>query len=165
MYEEKGYLELNELGERLPSEERLRKGPVAIIECIQEIPCNPCQEACNRRAIREFKKITDIPLIDFDKCNGCGICVAKCPGLAIFVVWKDYNNDEALVKVPYEFLPLPEIDREYDVLNRRGEVIGQGRVMKIQSLKENPKTKILWITLNKEICMDVRFIRVVNIDE
>ena len=25
-----------------PSEERLAKGPVAICECVQQIPCNPC---------------------------------------------------------------------------------------------------------------------------
>ncbi len=165
MYEEKGYLELDELGERLPSEERLKKCPVAIIECIQEIPCNPCQTACNRDAIREFKKITDIPSIDFDKCNGCGICVAKCPGLAIFVVWKDYTDYEALVKIPFEFLPLPEIGKEYDVLNRRGEVIGRGRIVKIQSLKENPKTKIVWVAVKKEICMEARNVKVVSINE
>ena len=25
-----------------PSEERFAKGPVAVTECVQEIPCNPC---------------------------------------------------------------------------------------------------------------------------
>lgn len=165
MYEEKGYLELDELKERLPSEERLKKGPVAIIECIQEIPCNPCQSACNRKAIKEFERIVDIPSIDFEKCNGCGICIAQCPGLAIFVVWKDYNDTCALIKIPYEFIPLPELGREYDVLNRRGETIGRGKVIKIQSLKANPKTKIIWITIPKDICMEVRNIKVVNEDE
>lgn len=160
MYEEKGYLELNELKERLPSEERLKKGPVVIIECIQEIPCNPCQAACNRKAISEFKKITDVPLVDFNKCNGCGICIAKCPGLAIFVVWRDYKENEALIKIPYEFLPLPEVDKKYNVLNRKGEVIGKGRVEKVQSLKDNPETKIVWIALKKELCMEARFMDV-----
>ena len=26
----------------IPSEERLKKGPVVIIECVENIPCNPC---------------------------------------------------------------------------------------------------------------------------
>jgi len=162
MYEEKGYLELEELKEKIPSKEKLKGGPVAIIECIQEIPCNPCQSACNRRAIKEFKKIVDLPLIDFEKCNGCGVCIAQCPGLAIFVVWEDYSDTHALVKIPYEFIPLPEVGKEYDVLNRKGEVVGKGEVIKIQSLKTNPKTKIIWIKVPKELCMEVRNIKVVD---
>ena len=34
-----------------PSEERFAKGPVAIAECVQEIPCNPCEAACPMHAI------------------------------------------------------------------------------------------------------------------
>ena len=26
----------------IPSKERIRQGRVAVIECVQEIPCNPC---------------------------------------------------------------------------------------------------------------------------
>ena len=39
-----GYLEYEELSQiqKLPSDERYAKGPVAVIECVQEIPCNPC---------------------------------------------------------------------------------------------------------------------------
>ena len=44
-----GYLEFEELNEiqKLPSKERYEKGPVAVIECVQEIPCNPCEAACS----------------------------------------------------------------------------------------------------------------------
>ena len=40
-----GYLEYEELEsiQTLPSDERYAEGPVAIIECVQEIPCNPCE--------------------------------------------------------------------------------------------------------------------------
>ena len=30
----------------IPSEERMKKGRVAVIECVQEIPCNPCEGTC-----------------------------------------------------------------------------------------------------------------------
>jgi len=43
-----------------PSEERLANGPVAVIECYQNIPCNPCFTACNRNAILEFEDINDL---------------------------------------------------------------------------------------------------------
>ena len=38
-YEQTGYLSIRDI--RIPSEQHLKKG-VACIECIQEIPCNPC---------------------------------------------------------------------------------------------------------------------------
>ena len=161
-FEEKGYLTLDELDSKIPNNDRHKKGPVAIIECIQKIPCNPWQFACTRKAIKDFKEINDIPDIDFDLCNGCGICIAQCPGLAIFVVWQDYNELESLVKIPFEFLPVPIEGNEYALLDRSGKVIGKGKVIKIQTNKNNPKTKILWITTPKELCMDTRGIKVVD---
>ena len=35
----------------VPSEERMRQGRVAVIECVQEIPCNPCSFLCKFNAI------------------------------------------------------------------------------------------------------------------
>ena len=57
---------------------------------------------------------------------------------------------------------MPEVGKEYDVLNRKGDVVGTGEVIKIQSLKTNPKTKIIWIKVPKELCMEVRNIKVVD---
>ena len=104
----------------LPSEERLKKGPVAVIECNQEIPCNPCVAACPREAIK-VKALTSLPELDEDRCNGCGSCIAPCPGLAIFVVDMSYSEREAVVMLPYEFLPYPKVgergnDRPYSDL-------------------------------------------------
>ena len=45
----------------MPSEERIKKGSVACIECAQEIPCNPCEEACPYGAITVGKPITNLP--------------------------------------------------------------------------------------------------------
>ena len=42
--------ELKEMG-MFPSEERMRKGPVAIAECVEHIPCNPCETSCPFHAI------------------------------------------------------------------------------------------------------------------
>ncbi len=36
------------------------------------------------------------------------VCVSNCPGLSIVVVDETYSEKEALVKIPYEFLPLAE---------------------------------------------------------
>ena len=76
----------------VPSQERMRQGRVAVIECVQEIPCNPCESACRFQAIHIGEQITDLPRIDEEKCTGCGACVAACPGLAITVVDKRRDN-------------------------------------------------------------------------
>ena len=49
-----GYLTLDELKDAgmYPSEERMAQGPVAVAECVQEIPCNPCETACRFHAIK-----------------------------------------------------------------------------------------------------------------
>ena len=81
-YEKTGVLAVKDI--QIPTKEQLEKG-IAILECIQEIPCNPCVDACPFNAI-SMKDINDTPKIDYNKCTSCKRCVSICPGLAIFVV-------------------------------------------------------------------------------
>lgn len=151
-YEEDGILELKDLN--LPSEERLKKGPTAIIECIENIPCNPCVDACPFEAI-SMEKIIDIPEIDYEKCTGCGTCIPICPGLAIFVV--DISREKAVITIPYEFLPIPEIEDKVKALDRKGDIVGEAKVIRV---KENEnKTNTVTIEVNKELGMIVRNIK------
>ncbi|MHC1758402.1 MAG: 4Fe-4S dicluster domain-containing protein [Negativicutes bacterium] len=140
-----------------PPPDRLNQGPVAVIECFQEIPCNPCADACPRGAITMPDSISKRPLFDAEKCNGCGICVTRCPGLAIFILDFSYSETEALLKIPYEFSPLPTEGENVDALNRAGKAIGIARVRRVQ-LNSN-KTILLWLAVSKEIALDVRNIR------
>src|SRR5512138_1248025 len=109
-HQRSGVLSLGELRARraVPPDGRLAAGPVVMVECIENIPCNPCAYACPRKAITIEGELTDTPKVDFSKCNGCTLCIAKCPGLAIFVVHRDYSKTEATVTLPYELLPRPE---------------------------------------------------------
>jgi len=150
-----------------PDEERFAKGPAAIVECFQKIPCNPCVEACPFGAIIPLKDINDLPKVDFEKCTGCGLCIAQCPGLAIFVVDKTSgkNNDktrkedQALVALPYEFLPVPRQGQWACGLNRAGEEKGWFEVAKVTSGGEKNKTSVIWLAVPKELVMEIRCIR------
>jgi len=140
----------------MPPPERLAKGPVAVIECFQEIPCDPCHTSCPKGAILPFENINDLPRINFDACDGCTLCVAACPGLAIFVVDYTYSDDLALLKLPHEFVPLPRKGEMVKLLNREGEMVAEGKV--VRAIKFRDKTNVVWVECPKELAMDVRAI-------
>lgn len=137
----------------LPSDEQLKKG-VAIIECIQEIPCNPCVVICPVGAI-SMKDINDLPKVDFDKCTGCRRCIGICPGLAIFVV--KVRDNKALITFPYEFLPIPKVEDIVTALDREGKAKGKAKVLKVN---ESGKTTVITIEVEEELAMEVRNIKV-----
>ena len=149
-YEKNGILSPKDL--TLPTDEQLKKG-VAIIECIQEIPCDPCVAICPVDSI-SMKDINDTPKIDFEKCTGCRRCVSICPGLAIFVV--KVKDDKALITLPYEFLPIPKDGDKVIALDRAGKARGKAKVVKVN---RTGKTTVVTIEVDKKLAMDVRNIK------
>jgi Fe-S-cluster-containing hydrogenase component 2 len=139
-----------------PDSVRLSRGAVAVIECFQDIPCNPCYTACNRNAIKEFQDINDLPTIDHGLCNGCGLCISKCPGLAIMVVDMTYSDHEALLKIPYEFIPLPSEGTIVKGLDRYGEYVSDVTVIKVLHTKALDRTPIVSIAIPKEYIHTIR---------
>lgn len=150
-YEKTGILSTKDF--ILPTKKQLKKG-VAILECVQKIPCNPCVDSCPVGAI-SMKDINSLPVVDFDKCIACGKCIGACPGLAIFVV--KIKEDKGLVTLPYEFLPVPSVGEQVSVLDREGKNQGEGVVQKVI---KNGKTIIVTVEVDKDLIMDVRNIRV-----
>lgn len=143
----------------MPSRGRMEKGAVAVIECPQDIPCNPCQPVCPSGAIVVGEPITNIPLLKEELCNGCGLCVAPCPALAIFIVDLNHSEDEAAVSLPYEFLPLPAVGQKVEALNRRGETVHVGTVVKVQNPASFDRTAVVTVAVPRELAMEVRSIR------
>lgn len=141
---------------QLPSDERLKKGPVAVIECIQEIPCNPCEAACKYGAIKVGSPIINLPVLNEEKCIGCGQCIAMCPGLAIFLEDYTFSDEEAIVAIPYEYQYIPQKGHKVRVMSRAGEVIGTGVVEKVINSKNNDRTLVIYLRVPKLIARNVR---------
>ncbi len=155
-FRETGVLSAQELAGRLPSEARLRRGPCAVIECVEEIPCNPCEEACPVGAITIGEDITAPPTLDFERCTGCSTCLAVCPGLAIFLVDMSPGGGKAHLTLPHELLPVPEPGDGVELLSRAGEGLGRGAVVRT---RRAGTTWLVTVEVPEELLLEVRAIR------
>lgn len=149
------------LEKALPPAERRAKGPYAVIECFQEIPCNPCSVSCPFDAIIDMEDINILPELIADACTGCGICAGVCPGLAIFIVDESKGEGLAEVSIPYEFLPLPEKDEIVRGVGRDGCFIREARVVRVH---KGRKTRTPLVTLEVPL-EDVHKIRFFTLKE
>lgn len=129
--------------------------PVAVIECIEGIPCNPCETACPVNAIVIGEDITTLPVIDPSICTGCALCVAACPGLAIYLKQQEFRPGVSYIAFPYEYLPLPEKGAQITMVNRRGEALCGGIVERVIKSKRFDRTAIVYATYPMEFYEDV----------
>jgi Fe-S-cluster-containing hydrogenase component 2 len=143
-----------------PGDEVVRMKRVAVLECVEDIPCNPCETVCPKGAIVVSEPITNLPVVDGEKCDGCGLCIAICPGLAIFMVDQTYSEAEGTVTMPYELLPVPVKGGKVKALDRRGEEVCEGEVIKVVQAKRNDRTVVVTVAVGKEYVQEVRSIRV-----
>jgi Fe-S-cluster-containing hydrogenase component 2 len=144
----------------VPSETRRRKGPVATIECLEDIPCNPCESSCNVGAIIVGEDITNIPHLDGEKCVACQTCVYICPGQAIFMVDESLSNGMATVMMVYEYNPLPEEGDVVAALDRAGQKLGDAKVVAVRKTQKMDRTATVTIEVPGEWSMTARAIRV-----
>ena len=150
-YERTGVISLDDLS--VPTQKQLEKG-VAIIECIQHIPCNPCVESCPVHAI-SMEDVNALPEIDYDVCIACGQCIGICPGLAIFVA--KIVGEKVHLSLPYEFHPIPRVGDRVVALDRSGNAMDDALVKRVV---KKGKTMVVTIEIAKDLAMVVRNIRV-----
>ena len=142
-----------------PSENRIKRGAVACIECAQEIPCNPCVDSCPSGAIIIKDSITKLPFLDQNRCTGCGLCLASCPGQAIFLLNYHYSDCKASVSFPYEYLPLPNPGETVMGVNRDGKPVAPVEIIKVDNRKRNDHTAIITVAVDKIFIHDIRSIK------
>ncbi len=152
----KGYL-LGEEAELFPGVIQ-KAGVHPVIECTQNIPCNPCQDACKFGCIKVGKTITSLPVVDgTEDCKNCGMCVAACSGQAIFLIDESEDDEYLKITLPYEFLPIPEKGAVGKALNRSGQVICDAKVMDYKLIPAYDHTALLTIQVPREYKMEARF--------
>jgi len=138
-----------------PSPEDLARGPVVVIECFQKIPCDPCHTNCKSGCILPFEDLNDLPRTDPSLCDGCGVCVAACPGLAVFIVDLTAGGEgRAVVQIPWEYLPVPQKGREVVLTDRAGNPVGKG--ICIKAIRFRDRTYVLHLDVPAELAMEAR---------
>jgi thioredoxin reductase/Fe-S-cluster-containing hydrogenase component 2 len=142
----KGYVADSEIS-RFPGVTR-KKGVHPVIECTQNIPCNPCQDSCPRKCI----------VVGSD-CSGCGLCVSACSGQAIFLIDEEYEPGYSLITMPYEFLPLPQPGDRGTGLDRSGAEVCGAEVVEVKSKKAYDNTSLVTIKVPTDMAMRARFFR------
>jgi ferredoxin len=137
---------------QLASEEEMEGRGCLCIECIEEIPCNPCQTSCPQGAITVGFPITNLPVIDRSKCTVCGLCIPACPGQAITI--KSVKNDKARIRFPWEYLPFPSVGDSVRMVDRLGQELCDGRIVSITNPERNNKTAVITAEFPRKFVQD-----------
>ena len=143
-----------------PSIETINKGPVAVIECFQKIPCNPCTTSCKFNAINMGDDINNLPQVSSEKCVGCGVCLGKCPGLAIMLVDGSKSEDFLHMTIPYEMMPVPEKGQIVKGLDREGNYLDDVEVLRVLNSKSLDRTLVVTLEVPRNLLYDFRNIEV-----
>jgi NADPH-dependent 2,4-dienoyl-CoA reductase/sulfur reductase-like enzyme/Fe-S-cluster-containing hydrogenase component 2 len=137
-------------------------GMRAVIECTQNIPCDPCQDVCPQGCIRVGENIALLPTLESDRtCTGCGLCVGACSGQAIFLVNDTLEGGHGTVGLPYEFLPLPKKGTFGKALDRGGRELCDAVVVDVRNSRAMDKTPMLVMKVPKAELGRARFFKAV----
>jgi Fe-S-cluster-containing hydrogenase component 2 len=149
--------ELKALG-MVPPLSRLRdKRPIAMIECVQEIPCNSCAVACKLGAIK-MENVNAVPKIDYTKCIGCISCIMVCPGQAIFLL--KVAEGLGQITMSHEFRPIPMIGDQVLALDREGRALGEAKIIRVFPADRNDGTALITVQVPVDWLFSARAIAV-----
>ncbi len=140
--------------------ERAADGAVAVVVCRERIPCNPCEEACRKGAIIVGEDICAPPRYDPGRCDGCGRCVAMCPGMAVFLLDRSAGKGKAHVTLPYEMHDAVEEGGEAWAVDGAGEPLGKGKIIKTAKMSRKDATTLVTLEVPEEWSLKVKGLRV-----
>ena len=101
----------------------------------------------------------EFPQRDEERCGGCGVCVAKCPGLAIMIVDGSKSAETVEFRIPYEFLPLPKAGETVVGLDRAGKPVCKAKVLKVLNPPAFDRTPVVTLEVDRKYLYDFRNFR------
>lgn len=125
-----------------------------IIDCKQDIPCNPCEASCHFGAIKIGNQLTQQPSVELDLCKGCAACLPACPGRAIRLIQYNYDDKFSAITIPYEFHPYPEVGEEREIRNQAGSVITKGKILSVRKSKDKTGCGTITFSVEKTFAFD-----------
>ncbi|RLC50617.1 MAG: sulfurtransferase, partial [Candidatus Cloacimonadota bacterium] len=159
---EKAKILKSEPGRILPQKfPQKNEGVMPIINCIQEIPCNPCSTVCPTNSINmKGDPILGLPVYS-GTCIGCGKCVAICPGLAITLVDFRKSSENPIVTLPYEVTNHEiGIGEKVECVDMDGNKLGDFEVVAVSQNKMTNKAQLIKIKAPKEIAKKIVSFRI-----
>lgn len=138
-----------------------------VLRCPQEIPCNPCTEACiTGGVVIPEGTIVGRPRLVGD-CVGCLKCLAVCPGLAISLVDRRHDPSGSTAKVTLAW-EMPEglvaPGQVVRTTGADGELVGEGRVVRLLSGKALNRRRMVVLEVPSAQADQVAGVRIRNPD-
>lgn len=141
--------------------EIVKGGVTPMIRCVQEIPCNPCVDACKKDLLKlSGDGIMCLPEFNGD-CLGCSRCVAICPGLAITLI-DDRKSDGVHTKVivPWEMPEgILEEGSKVVTVDFDGNEVGTAKVVAIKRSPMQNKRQMVHLEVACDQAQEVAGIR------
>lgn len=85
------------------------------------------------------------------------MCVAACPGQAIFLVFENEDEGYCDITLPYEFIPRPEKGDIGIALSRSGSPLCEAEVVNVKESPAFDHTALLTMRVPLDMAMRARF--------
>ena len=82
--------------------------------------------------------------------------LSRCPGLAITILDRSYLDTEATIDFPFEYLPLPAVGDQVDAVDRAGQVVCKGRIVRVLRPASYAGTAVICMAIPHEYIDRVR---------
>jgi NAD-dependent dihydropyrimidine dehydrogenase PreA subunit len=131
--------------------------PTVVIECPERIACDVCEIVCRSGVISLEGSSINIPrIVRQENCTACGLCVAHCPGHAVFLIDTARPDGNAKVTVAFELPNPPMPGARVQAVDANGARAGEATVVGVRVSRSYNGTRLLELSVSRDIAGSVR---------